>query len=123
MSAEHFRRRAAEARALSRTGEDAHLSALLLELADDLDAEAAAIDAEGSGAGMAHSFANLRVDRASPRQNDGGPGRADTARDPLAMIEPGRPLAAGSAADPAADHIVLWQPAQQADEGLCPVGE
>jgi hypothetical protein len=45
MDALHFRRRAEQARELARDGEDMRLTQLLLALADDMDAEAEAMDA------------------------------------------------------------------------------
>jgi hypothetical protein len=45
VDSQHFRRRAAEARALAKLGQDAKLASLLLEVAQDLDAEADVIDA------------------------------------------------------------------------------
>lgn len=46
MDALHFRQRAEQARELARNGEDMRLTQLLLALADDMDAEAEAIDDE-----------------------------------------------------------------------------
>lgn len=46
MDALHFRRRAAYAREIAKSGEDPWISEMLLEVAGDLDAEAATIDAE-----------------------------------------------------------------------------
>lgn len=46
MDATHFRQRAARAREMAQSGEDIRLSRMLLEVAHDLDAEAAAIEAE-----------------------------------------------------------------------------
>lgn len=46
MDALHFRRRAEQARELARDGEDMRLTQLLLALADDMDAEAEAMDAD-----------------------------------------------------------------------------
>lgn len=45
MDGAHFRRRAAEARAMAGLGQDMQLCHLLLEVAQDLEAEAAVIDA------------------------------------------------------------------------------
>ena len=45
VDSQHFRKRAAEARALAKLGQDAKLASLLLEVAQDLDAEADVIDA------------------------------------------------------------------------------
>ena len=45
MDATHFRRRAASAREMAQSGEDIRLSQMLLDVAIDLEAEAAAIDA------------------------------------------------------------------------------
>ncbi len=46
MDALHFRKRAEQARELARDGEDMRLTQLLLALADDMDAEAEAMDAD-----------------------------------------------------------------------------
>jgi hypothetical protein len=46
LDATHFRQRAARARELAQTGDDVRLSRMLLDVALDLDAEAAAIEAE-----------------------------------------------------------------------------
>ena len=46
MDAMYFRNRAAEARAMARNGEDIRLSGMLLDLADELEAEADLIEAE-----------------------------------------------------------------------------
>lgn len=46
MDANHFRNRAAKARAMARAGDDARLAEMLLEVALDLEAEADAIEAE-----------------------------------------------------------------------------
>lgn len=46
MDADHFRQRAAHARELAQFGDDMRLSSMLLEVAIDLDAEAAAIEAQ-----------------------------------------------------------------------------
>ncbi len=48
MDAIHFRNRAARARDMARAGEDALLSQMLLEVANDLEAEADEIEAEGA---------------------------------------------------------------------------
>jgi hypothetical protein len=48
MDALHFRQRAEQARELARNGEDMRLTQLLLALADDMEAEAEAIDDEAS---------------------------------------------------------------------------
>ncbi len=49
MDALHFRRKAAEARELAKSGDDVRLAEMLLELARELDAEADAIEAEDPG--------------------------------------------------------------------------
>ena len=49
MDAKHFRKRAARAREMAKSGDDPRLAEMLLEVARDLDAEADAIDAEGAG--------------------------------------------------------------------------
>jgi hypothetical protein len=46
LDAAHFRERAARARELAQSGDDIRLSRMLLDVALDLDAEAAAIEAE-----------------------------------------------------------------------------
>jgi hypothetical protein len=46
VDANHFRKRAARAREMAKTGDDPRLAEMLLEVARDLDAEAEAIDAE-----------------------------------------------------------------------------
>ena len=46
MDALHFRKRAEQARELARDGDDMRLTQLLLALADDMDAEAEAMDAD-----------------------------------------------------------------------------
>ena len=46
MDAEHFRQRAARARELAQSGDDVRLSRMLLDVAIDLDAEAAIMEAE-----------------------------------------------------------------------------
>ncbi|HEY4043502.1 MAG TPA: PilZ domain-containing protein [Rhodopila sp.] len=48
LDAAYFRQRAAQARELAQSGEDLRLSRMLLDVATDLDAEAAAIEAEAS---------------------------------------------------------------------------
>lgn len=48
MDATHFRLRAARAREMAQFGDDIRLSRMLLEVALDLDAEAEAIEAEGT---------------------------------------------------------------------------
>ena len=45
MDAAHFRRRAQKARELARTGEDARLTQMLLDVAAEMDAEADAMEA------------------------------------------------------------------------------
>jgi hypothetical protein len=50
LDASHFRQRAATARELAQAGDDRRLAKMLLELAIDLDAEAAAIEAEQASA-------------------------------------------------------------------------
>jgi hypothetical protein len=46
LNAAHFRKRAATARELAKSGDDMRLSRMLLEVAHDLEAEAEAMDAE-----------------------------------------------------------------------------
>ena len=46
MNAAHFRNRAARARAMAQNGEDIRLSRMLLDVANELDAEADLIEAE-----------------------------------------------------------------------------
>lgn len=48
MNAAHFRKRAATARELAKSGDDLRLSRMLLEVAEDLEAEAEAMEAECS---------------------------------------------------------------------------
>jgi hypothetical protein len=49
VDAKHFRKRAARAREMAKSGDDPRLAEMLLEVARDLDAEADAIDAECAG--------------------------------------------------------------------------
>ena len=46
MDAQHFRRRAAQARELAKSGDDVRLANMLLDVASDMDAEADAIEAK-----------------------------------------------------------------------------
>jgi phage host-nuclease inhibitor protein Gam len=50
LDASYFRQRAAVAREFAQTGDDRRLAQMLLELAIDLEAEAAAIEAEQASA-------------------------------------------------------------------------
>ncbi len=57
MNAGHFRQRAAKAREMAQTGGDFRLSRMLLDVAQDLDAEAEAIEGivmMGDGASVKH---------------------------------------------------------------------
>ncbi len=49
MDAKHFRKRAARAREMAKSGDDPRLAEMLLEVAHDLEAEADVIDAESAG--------------------------------------------------------------------------
>jgi hypothetical protein len=63
MDALHFRKRARQARELARDGEDMRLTQLLLAMADDMDAEAEAIDASET---RSHTVASSRWQTGRP---------------------------------------------------------
>lgn len=66
MDALHFRRRAEQARELARDGEDMRLTQLLLALADDMDAEAEAMDAD-EGRSHAANTSTITLTRGQTR--------------------------------------------------------
>ena len=55
LNASHFRQRAAQARELAKSGDDARLTQMLLEVACDMDAEADLMEAEAPKSALASS--------------------------------------------------------------------
>lgn len=75
MNADHFRKRATDARVMARSGDDPRIAAMLLDLAKEMDAEAALIEAGLSGDDGRASSSRVSNIRALLHAPPGGPSR------------------------------------------------